>query len=87
MIEYLFAKVYFMFYQLILFFVRLWQKTRVIRSVFQFSECRFYPSCSDYFLKSLERHGPVSGIILSARRLIRCNPLFNGGIDEVSHGP
>lgn len=83
MIEYLFAKVYFMFYQLILFFVTLWQKTRVIRSVFQFSGCRFYPSCSDYFLKSLEKYGPISGSILSLKRLLRCNALFKGGIDKV----
>jgi len=82
-IEYLFAKVYFMFYQLILFFVTLWQKTRVVRSIFQFSECRFYPSCSDYFLKSLEKYGPIYGIVLSLKRLLRCNPLCEGGIDHV----
>ena len=83
MTEYLFAKVYFMFYQLILFFVTLWQKTRIMRSFFQFSQCRFYPSCSDYFLQSLKRHGLVSGTIFSLKRFIRCNPLCAGGVDEV----
>ena len=83
MTEYLFAKVYFMFYQLILFFVTLWQKTRVIRSFFQFSQCRFYPSCSNYFLESIKVHGLISGMMLSIKRLIRCHPLCEGGVDEV----
>ena len=82
MTQYLFAKVYFMFYTLILFFVKLWQKTRSIRLLFQFSQCRFYPSCSDYFLESLKKHGLILGTLLSLKRLLKCNPLFVGGVDE-----
>ena len=86
MTKYLFAKVYFMFYQLILFFVKLWQKTRLVRSFFNFSQCRFYPSCSDYFCDSLKVHGLISGTALSLWRFLKCNPLFDGGVDEIING-
>lgn len=45
--------------------------------------CRFYPSCSAYALEALTRHGPVKGSILTVRRLSRCHPLHEGGIDPV----
>lgn len=70
---------------LILFFVKLWQKTRYIRSLFRFSQCRFYPSCSDYFLQSVKIYGLVYGGWLSLKRILRCNPLFECGVDSVPH--
>ena len=45
--------------------------------------CRFYPSCSSYAATAIERHGPVRGVYLAARRLLRCHPLNAGGIDPV----
>lgn len=45
--------------------------------------CRFYPSCSEYALQAIERHGIVKGIYLSVRRLLRCHPFHPGGIDLV----
>lgn len=45
--------------------------------------CRFLPSCSDYALQALERHGAIAGVWLALRRFLRCNPLNPGGIDEV----
>ncbi len=45
--------------------------------------CRFLPSCSDYALQALERHGAIAGGWLALRRFVRCNPLNPGGIDEV----
>ncbi len=86
MIKSLFTKVDFMFYTLILFFVTLWQKTRGLRSLFKFSQCRFYPSCSDYFLESIRVHGLVFGGWLSFKRFLKCNPLFEGGVDEICNG-
>lgn len=45
--------------------------------------CRFYPSCSQYMLNAIERHGPVRGVYLGAWRLLRCHPWHPGGFDEV----
>lgn len=45
--------------------------------------CKFYPSCSAYALTALERFGPVKGTWLAARRLLRCHPWSDGGVDHV----
>jgi hypothetical protein len=45
--------------------------------------CRFYPSCSQYALESLKKHGPVKGLYLSTKRILKCNPFFSGGYDPV----
>jgi hypothetical protein len=45
--------------------------------------CRFYPSCSQYALESIETHGSVRGSWLALRRLLRCHPWHSGGHDPV----
>lgn len=45
--------------------------------------CRFYPSCSTYARTALLTHGPVRGLYLSVRRLLRCHPWNPGGVDHV----
>jgi hypothetical protein len=45
--------------------------------------CRFEPSCSAYALSALQRHGAAAGSALSARRLLRCHPWCEGGLDPV----
>jgi len=45
--------------------------------------CRFYPSCSSYFLQALETHGAIKGCWLGLRRICRCHPLNEGGVDPV----
>lgn len=45
--------------------------------------CRYYPSCSAYGLGSVQQRGLVIGSVLTAWRIVRCNPWTAGGIDEV----
>ena len=45
--------------------------------------CRFYPTCSAYALKAVERFGAFKGGILAAYRILRCNPYCKGGVDKV----
>ncbi|MCK5511088.1 membrane protein insertion efficiency factor YidD, partial [Candidatus Parcubacteria bacterium] len=43
--------------------------------------CRFSPTCSEYSIQALTKHGAVKGIIKSIWRVIRCNPWNKGGYD------
>ena len=45
--------------------------------------CRFHPSCSQYALEAVTRHGAIKGTWLAARRLARCHPFNPGGYDPV----
>jgi hypothetical protein len=46
-------------------------------------QCRFHPSCSNYFTEAVERHGTLKGAWLGARRLLRCHPFGGSGYDPV----
>ena len=48
--------------------------------------CRYYPSCSSYGLQSVQQRGVALGILLTAWRILRCNPWSAGGVDEVKPG-
>ena len=45
--------------------------------------CRFYPSCSQYAVIALQRHGAIRGTYLAVWRVLRCNPWNPGGVDDV----
>ncbi len=45
--------------------------------------CRFTPSCSAYACQAVERHGALHGLLLAARRVLRCHPLGRSGYDPV----
>jgi putative membrane protein insertion efficiency factor len=43
--------------------------------------CRFYPSCSEYFILAVRKYGPLRGACKGVGRLCRCNPWSVGGFD------
>lgn len=45
--------------------------------------CRYYPSCSQYAVIAVQRHGALRGGWLAIRRLGRCHPWTPGGVDDV----
>ena len=47
------------------------------------SACRFEPTCSEYMLEAVQRHGVWRGIGLGVKRLLRCHPFCEGGFDPV----
>ena len=69
---------------LLTWLVRLYQ---LLLRPFTAGSCRFTPSCSDYALGALRTHGALRGSALAAGRVLRCNPLCQGGHDPVPpHG-
>lgn len=45
--------------------------------------CRFYPSCSNYTADAIKWHGLLKGSYLAFKRILRCHPWCQGGIDPV----
>lgn len=45
------------------------------------AQCKFYPTCSEYCLLAIKKHGYFIGILKTIYRLFRCNPFSQGGID------
>ena len=61
------------------FLVRFYQSV----GIFWKPRCRYWPTCSDYALESLERHGARRGVLLAVRRIARCRPWGGHGFDPV----
>ncbi|HET6781049.1 MAG TPA: membrane protein insertion efficiency factor YidD [bacterium] len=66
--------------KLLLLMVRAYQR---FISPFTPPTCRFSPSCSEYALQAVSRHGAWKGSRLVIARLLRCHPLHPGGYDPV----
>lgn len=47
------------------------------------SRCLYRPTCSQYSLEALRKHGAVKGLWLSVKRISRCHPWSEGGFDPV----
>ena len=63
------------------FLAFLWVYRRVISPLYG-DVCRYYPSCSAYAVGAIQYHGALRGTVLSAWRIVRCNPWSKGGIDD-----
>lgn len=44
--------------------------------------CKYYPTCSAYASQAIRKHGLARGSLMSAWRLLRCNPWSHGGVDH-----
>lgn len=64
-------------------FVALIRAYQVIVSPILPRSCRFHPTCSEYALQAIRLHGPLRGVLLGVRRLMRCHPFHPGGYDPV----
>jgi hypothetical protein len=65
---------------ILIFFIRTYQK---LISPILGPRCRFYPTCSNYAITALKKHGIIKGGALSIKRLLRCHPFNKGGYDPV----
>lgn len=60
---------------------------RLLLSPWSGHQCRFYPSCSHYAEEAIQQHGAVAGCRLTLKRLGKCHPWHEGGIDLVPKSP
>lgn len=73
--------------RLILALIQFYKKTEffhghIFRVLFMTDKvCRFVPSCSEYTYEAVEKYGSLKGILLGFKRIIRCHPWNEGGID------
>lgn len=45
------------------------------------NNCRFTPTCSQYFILAVKKYGPIRGAWKGTLRLLRCHPFHEGGED------
>ncbi len=64
-------------------FITLIKLYRIFISPLLGNNCRHTPTCSEYGIIALKKHGVFKGIFLTAKRILKCNPLFKGGYDPV----
>ena len=45
--------------------------------------CRYYPTCSNYAVQAIQKHGAIKGSLMGIARILRCHPFVKGGYDPV----
>lgn len=65
---------------LLILFVRIYQR---FISPLTPPSCRFTPTCSQYAIEALRKYGPLKGLWLAVKRLLRCHPWGGSGYDPV----
>ncbi|WP_324825653.1 membrane protein insertion efficiency factor YidD [Sinanaerobacter sp. ZZT-01] len=66
--------------KIIIFFIRSYQK--YISPLFP-ATCRFYPTCSEYFIQAVQKYGAWKGSYLGIIRILKCHPFHDGGYDPL----
>ena len=56
---------------------------QLVLSPFFGQQCRFYPTCSQYAVEAIQKHGALLGSYYTVRRLSRCHPWCDGGHDPI----
>ncbi len=47
------------------------------------ASCRYYPTCSQYAIEAIEKHGAAKGFWFAIKRISRCHPFRAGGFDPI----
>jgi len=77
-----------MFKKVLTGIIRVYQRfvspdTGLLRVFFPFGACRYHPTCSEYGYLSIKEHGVLVGSYYAIKRILRCNPLSDGGYDPI----
>lgn len=76
------------FRRFVLILIKIYQNTLSLdhgplRFLRPHGQCKFYPTCSEYTYQAIDRYGIIKGGIKGIRRIGRCHPWSDGGIDQV----
>lgn len=66
--------------RILIFLIQLYRK---YISPMKSTKCPYIPTCSQYGLEAIEKYGALKGGLLTAWRILRCNPFSKGGYDPV----
>lgn len=67
--------------KILVFLIRIYQK--FLSPLKGHGTCIYTPTCSQYAIEALQKHGIIKGGLLSIWRILRCNPFAKGGYDPV----
>ena len=56
---------------------------RFYQKYLSYGTCMYFPTCSQYTLEAILKHGFFKGVVLGTWRILRCNPFTKGGFDKV----
>lgn len=69
--------------KVLLFLIKSYQKLKKLLFPLKTGSCVFLPTCSEYALEAVEKHGPFKGSYLAIKRILRCHPWQKQHYDPV----
>ncbi len=66
--------------KIIIYLIKFYRKNL---SILSYGCCRFYPTCSEYFVQAVEKYGVLQGSFKGIRRILRCNVFCKAGYDPL----